>query len=85
MGLINDHQVEMAYPETLDAMAIFRIDEVHHRRIGGEKHSPFSTAVDHEVHRGTIRQKATKGALGLKHQGRAVSQEQHPLDPVTAA
>jgi hypothetical protein len=49
--LIDDHQIEMPHPEALDAVRVLRIDEIHHRGVGGEEHPPLSAFVGDQVHR----------------------------------
>ena len=49
--LIDDHQIEVPHPETLHTARILRIDEVHHRGVGGEKHPPLTALVGHQIHR----------------------------------
>ena len=50
VGLVDDHQIEVPHPEALDAPAVFRIDEVHHRGVGGEEHAPLTAFVGYQVH-----------------------------------
>ena len=78
--LVDDHQVEVAGSEqALPAVGL--LDQVHHRRIRRHVDAPVGDLLGHQVHRGHIRQMGLERADGLVHQGGAVSQEQHPLDP----
>ena len=81
---IDDHQIEVPHPEAFDALGVFGLDEVHHRGVGGEEHPPLAALVGHQVDGGAIGQEAAEGSLGLEHEGGAIGEDQHPLDPVAA-
>ena len=51
MCLIDDHQIKVANPKALHALAIFRIDEFHHRGIGREEHPALAAFIGDEIDR----------------------------------
>ena len=83
VGLVDDDQVEVAGTEQ-PLPAVGLVDQVHHRRVGGDVDAPVGDLLGHQVHGGDVRQVGLERSDGLVDQRGAVGQEQHPLDPARA-
>ena len=73
----------MPRPERAFALGL-AIDEVHHRRIGGEEDAPLRRLLGHEIDRRRIRQMGLESPRRLVHEADAVGKEQDALHPAGA-
>lgn len=83
MRLIDDDQVEMTGAELRLAL-LLAVNQVHHRRIGGEKNTAFTGTFGDEIDRRSVGQMRLEGASRLIHQRHPVGEEQHALHPASA-
>ena len=81
MRFVHDHQVEVAHPELALPAARHGVDQVEHRRVGGDEDPGGVVLFLQQVDDRGARQMLLERRRRLGHQFLPVGQEQDALDP----